>query len=252
MSLWHRILRRWAANAGYDLVPLPPKSERLDIHLQRLFHHLNINCVFDVGANRGQYGRFLRQWGYQGRIISFEPVAADYAHLKAKAAGDPDWHTHQIALGREEETAEINVTSDSLFNSFLTPNDFMVGQGLRISHTEPVQLRPLDAVFEQCLAGLERPQLYLKLDTQGYDPAVLAGAEKALSRVTALQTELSVKPVYEQMPYYLDSIAHLEQLGFEITGLFPIARDNALRVVEFDCVMVQTAAAGQTTGLFPP
>jgi hypothetical protein len=110
----------------------------------------------------------------------------------------------------------------------------------------------LDAVFEQCLAGLERPQLYLKLDTQGYDPAVLAGAEKALSRVTALQTELSVKPVYEQMPYYLDSIAHLEQLGFEITGLFPIARDNALRVIEFDCVMVQTAAAGQTTGLFPP
>lgn len=252
MSLWQRILHRWATDAGYELVPLPPKSERLEVHLQLLFQRLNINCVLDVGANRGQYGRFLRQWDYDGRIISFEPVAADYAHLKAQAAADPEWHTHQIALGREAGTAEINVTSDSLFNSFLTPNAFIRGQGLQVRHTETVQIQPLDAVLEDCLAGLERPQVYLKLDTQGYDPAVLAGAENALSRVCALQTELSVKPVYEQMPYYLDSIAQLEQLGFEITGLFPIARDNALRVVEFDCIMVQSSIAGQTTGLFPP
>jgi hypothetical protein len=54
------------------------------------------------------------------------------------------------------------------------------------------------------------------------------------------------------MPYYLDSIAALEKLGFEVTGLFPIARDNALRVIEFDCVMVQTAVVGETTAVFPP
>jgi hypothetical protein len=110
----------------------------------------------------------------------------------------------------------------------------------------------MDAVFEQSLAGLKRPQPYLKLDTQGYDLEVLAGAEKALGQIAALQTELSVKAVYEQMPYYLDTIARLEQMGFEITGLFPIARDNALRVIEFDCVMVQTAVVGQTTGVYPP
>jgi FkbM family methyltransferase len=252
MTSWHKLLKRWAAAAGYELSPVPPKSERLEIHLQRLFEHLGVNCIFDVGANQGQYGRFLRQWGYNGRIISFEPAAADFALLQERAAADPEWHVHQIALGREEATAEINVTSDSLFNSFLTPNEFIVGQGLRIDRTETVQVRPLDAVFEQSLAGLERPQPYLKLDTQGYDLEVLAGAEKVLGQIAALQTELSVKAVYEQMPYYLDTIARLEQMGFEITGLFPIARDNALRVIEFDCVMVQTAVVGETTAVFPP
>ncbi|MFZ0548457.1 MAG: FkbM family methyltransferase [Candidatus Promineifilaceae bacterium] len=251
MSFWDRLLHRWAANAGYELTSQPPKSERLDIHLQRLFQKLNINCIFDVGANRGQYGRFLRQSGYTGRIISFEPVSADFALLQAQAADDPEWQTHQIALGREENTAEINVTSDSLFNSFLKPNEFIRGQGLRISHVESVQIRPLDALFDQSLAEINQPQPYLKLDTQGYDLEVLAGAEKCLSRISALQTELSIKPVYEQMPYYLDSIAHLEKMGFEVTGLFPIARDNALRVVELDCVMVRSAAAGQTTCLYP-
>ncbi len=252
INLWEKLLRRWALRAGFELTPLPAKSERLAIHLERLFKKLDINCVLDVGANQGQYGRFLREWGYQGDIISFEPVTADFSMLEIAAKNDVKWQTYQLALGEREGTADIHVTSDSLFNSFLTPNDFIKGQGLSVNHMETVQIRPLDVVLEPLLAKLERPQLYLKLDTQGYDHVVLAGGEMALDKVAALQIELSVKPVYEQMPYYLDSIALLERAGFEVTGLFPIARDNALRVIEFDCVMVQTAVVGETTGVFPP
>lgn len=252
MDLWHKLLNRWATKAGYGLAPLPAKSERLEIHLGRLFAQLGVNCVLDVGANQGQYGRFLRRWGYKGHIISFEPVTADFELLEAAASSEPKWDTYQLALGEVETTAEINVMSDSLFNSFLDPNDFIIGQGLRVNSTESVQVRPLDRVVRPLLAELEKPVLYLKLDTQGYDLKVLAGAAGIMEQVVALQTELSVKPVYEQMPYYLDSIAALEKLGFEVTGLFPIARDNALRVIEFDCVMVQTAVVGETTAVFPP
>jgi len=190
--------------------------------------------------------------GYGGLIVSFEPVTADFAHLSDLAAKDPNWQIHQIALGELKAEGTINVTSDSLFNSFLEPNEFIKGQGLRVKQQEVVQIRPLDGLFNRCLAGIDKPQPYLKLDTQGYDFKVLDGAMGVLERMVALQIELSVKPVYEDSPYYLDSIARLEQLGFEVTGLFPIARDNALRVIEFDCVMVQTAVAGETTGIYPP
>jgi hypothetical protein len=45
-------------------------------HLKSLFKILETTCVFDVGANTGQYGDFLRaQVGYQGLIVSFEPVS---------------------------------------------------------------------------------------------------------------------------------------------------------------------------------
>tara|TARA_A100001015_G_C14629876_1_gene571253 strand:+ start:394 stop:615 length:222 start_codon:yes stop_codon:yes gene_type:complete len=36
------------------------------------FH--NIDTVIDVGANIGQYGQELRRNGFQGKIISIEPL----------------------------------------------------------------------------------------------------------------------------------------------------------------------------------
>jgi hypothetical protein len=68
----------------------------------------------------------------------------------------------------------------------------------------------------------------------------------------ALQAEVSVKHVYEDVPNYLEAISAMTGLGYELTGMFPIARDNALRVVEFDCVMIRASAAGESTSLHSP
>ena len=85
-------LARIAAALGYEPAqPAPPDAgQLLGNHLRKLFSHLQINCVLDVGANQGQYGRFLRQTGYQGWIISFEPSPADFQVLAERSAADPD------------------------------------------------------------------------------------------------------------------------------------------------------------------
>jgi hypothetical protein len=46
------------------------------------------------------------------------------------------------------------------------------------------------------------------------------------------------------MPQYMDIIRYLDQRGFDITGLYPVSRDSALRLVEFDCVMINRVVAG--------
>ena len=49
-------------------------------HLKRFFAHFDIDCVFDVGANVGQYATALRdRVGFRGQIISFEPNPATAA-----------------------------------------------------------------------------------------------------------------------------------------------------------------------------
>jgi hypothetical protein len=78
----------------------------------------------------------------------------------------------------------------------------------------------------------------LKVDTQGFDLEVVEGAVKVLDRVRALQLEVPAKRVYDGMPPLPRTLERLDELGFEVTGMFPVTRDrDLLRVVEFDCVL---------------
>jgi FkbM family methyltransferase len=253
MKTWSQIVSKVLSVTNRE-PSSPPEDdgERLEVHLRRLFELFDINCVIDVGANQGQYGDFLRQFGYRGNIISFEPSASDFELLQQRAGRDPLWHAYQHALGDEDTILSFNITSDSLFNSILRPNQFITDLGLRVVGVEKAEVKRLDDIYDALLHGISEPCVYLKMDTQGYDLNVLAGANGVLNRITALQSEVSVRPVYEDMPAYLDALARMSELGFEITGLFPIARDNALRVVEFDCVMVRASIAGKSTSMHPP
>ena len=90
------------------------------------------------------------------------------------------------------------------------------------------------------MAGEPGPQrLFLKLDTQGYDLEVLRGATATLSRVVALQSEISFVPIYAGMPSWRESIQRIGELGFAVTGIFAVSRDASLRLVEADCVFVR-------------
>ena len=73
---------------------------------------------------------------------------------------------------------------------------------------------------------------------------MLKGATQTLRLVGALQTEASMLPLYEGMPDYKQSIETLNGLVFDISGMFPIVRDQFLRIVEFDCVMVNREKTG--------
>src|SRR5439155_10810610 len=81
---------------------------------------LDITLVFDVGANVGQFGKLLRNSGYGGRIVSFEPVNSAYAQLSSAAAHDPNWTTIPAALGTSKGEATINVNRNSDMSSLLT------------------------------------------------------------------------------------------------------------------------------------
>ncbi len=72
---------------------------------------------------------------------------------------------------------------------------------------------------------------------------VIRGATRCLDRIAALQIELSIRQVYKGAPSYLDALGELGALGFQITGMFPVQRDPQLRVVNFDCVMINARVA---------
>ena len=103
---------------------------------------------------------------------------------------------------------------------------------------ETVRVRRFDGLADEIEALRTARAVYLKCDTQGFDLQVMAGAKNVLPRVGAMQSELSVLGIYQGMPDFLETLRQMRDLGFDMTGVFPVSRDGALRVVEFDCVAV--------------
>lgn len=237
MKLHHSI----AQSFGYELSSIKKHHPTLESHLQILFNLLKVDAVLDVGANKGQYGSTLRKMGYKGAIYSFEPVQSCFQELTAASAADADWQVFNYALGAETATMDINVMDASEFSSLLQPNAYakdLYAQKIPIKNTEAIAVKRLDDIFSTLIDDNKYSGLFLKMDTQGYDLKVLAGATQTLNSVVALQSEISVAPLYEGMPDYIESLSTFREAGFELTGLYPVSRDpDSLQLIELDCVM---------------
>src|ERR1700759_3528548 len=94
-----RLLRR----AGIDVIRWPhrPESGVIDWALAEVIRSRGINCVIDVGGNRGQSAQRMRSLGYTGRIVSFEPSPTVLPVIRAAAAKDPDWTVRPVALSSQ-------------------------------------------------------------------------------------------------------------------------------------------------------
>jgi FkbM family methyltransferase len=239
------VLKRLLARTGFQ-INRTSAVQTLDLHLLQVFATLAINCVLDVGAHTGEFGQELRRIGYRGHIVSFEPVARNFEGLSRAARGDPRWRVFPFALGERNGHADINVFGGSTFHSLLASNEFgreSFGEKLAIERTERIEINRLDEVLDSCLEGIPTPRLYLKMDTQGYDLAVVEGAGAALERVLALQTEVALIPIYQEMRTTLaGTVSELQKRGFGVTGLFPVTRDqkDGLKIIELDCVMIRS------------
>jgi FkbM family methyltransferase len=213
------------------------------LRVKTLLDRYQINLVIDVGANEGQFASDLRQIGYQGKIISFEPISSVFEILKTAASIDRDWDVYNLALGKQNSEETIYIADDSTFSSLLKSNDWCereFGDESVGKRAETVVVRRIDEVLGETGENLDRARIYLKMDTQGYDLEVFMGLGNMGEKVLALQSEISVVPIYQGMPHLTESISFFEQAGFGIAGMYPVCTEkSALRVVEFDCLMVR-------------
>jgi FkbM family methyltransferase len=218
-----------------------------DRHLADVLRQYKVNVVLDAGANVGQYGQLLRRIGYRGAIVSFEPVPQFHTELAAKAAADDLWTTHNLALGREDGTAEMNMVPNTM-SSLLPASEYGTQRfhSLQETTTIKVPVRRLDGILDEILGEIlpagTPPRVFLKMDTQGYDLEAFAGLGRRLEDVVGLQSELALLQIYDGMPRMPEALSVYEAAGFEVTGLFPVNVDPpTLRVLEYDCVMVRAS-----------
>ena len=176
-------------------------------HLKQLIRLLDINCVLDVGANKGQFASELRGICFKGLIVSFEPLRSEFSRLQKSFLRDPLWRGFQVALGEKSEFGKINVVPQlTVMSSLLETTTKWRGVV-----TEDIELKRLDEIFDTAVRDLVSPRVLLKMDTQGYDLKVFAGAQGCIGLIQAF---LAVRAIpsfrsTREMPHYLVSSRRL-------------------------------------------
>lgn len=217
-------IRRFLRKRRFDLIKSP--------HLGDFLASRDCDLVIDVGANRGQSGQRLRELGYRGRIVSFEPVESAYRQLAAQA--DSGWQTFHMALGAAPGEATINVSVDSVFSSIkpLAEDTERLFSIARTVHTETIRIERLDDMLRD-IPG-QRP--FLKIDVQGFEQEVLAGAPETLSRAIGLMIEIPVTRLYQGNWDFVSAMRFFDEAGFEPAQIRPVTMhpEDPVAAVEFD------------------
>ena len=211
---------------------------RIGSRKRRLFNEYQINHVLDVGANSGQFAQGLRKHvGYAGEIISFEPLSAAFQALEAAARRDSKWKTLNCALGNEEGRLEINISENLVSSSFLQmlPECEAAAPHARYVSKETVSVHTLDSLYNSY--GVTSGNVYLKIDTQGFEKQILDGAKDALPQIDTVELELSLAPLYNDQLLFSEMCEFMSQLGYSVVSIEPGFSDpSSGRMLQVDGV----------------
>jgi FkbM family methyltransferase len=155
----------------------------------------DLRYVVDVGANAGQWSNGLLELVSPEKLAVIEPGPAAFAQLQGRFRGNPKVELHNVAVGAEEGRTTLGVTRDSTGASLLQPREEMrdlIGRNWTVETEVECALRTLDTLLVQW------PEIsLLKIDVQGYENEVLAGAVRTLAKTSFLLIELNFMRQYE-------------------------------------------------------
>ena len=195
--------RRKLRNLGRRLSPTELfKSDRLVLDAEQsglaLFapgHVGKLRNVVDVGANTGQWSSMLLNCTTPEKLIIIEPLPDAFAVLQKKFGKNRRVELHNVAIGERESVETLKITRDTTGASLLQPRDEMravIGSNWTITSEVQVKMTTLDRL----LVDLAEISL-LKIDVQGYERPVLAGANQTLAKTRFLLIELNFMPQYD-------------------------------------------------------
>lgn len=235
-----RPLRTLFGALGYELVRLRRPATRFTTDLLAT---QRIDLVLDVGANQGQYAQRMRALGYTGRIVSFEPGSEAFRLLSTHARDDALWSVRQCALGAQQGTGSLAVSEDSVSSSLLNvaePHLRAAPRSSAIKH-EDVRVDTLDAL----VMPVDDARIWLKVDTQGSEDQVLAGAVATLERARVLQAEVSLVECYVGQADYraVFDIAH--RSGLRLVSIEPGTQDPVTGTpLQIDAIFARPSLEG--------
>jgi len=182
-----------------------------------------VKVVVDGGALDGGSALHYASLFPQASVYSFEPFPESFANVQRAVAQHSRIKAVNLALAERVGPRTFHANRDGATNSLL-PNAPDITKYLPTEWVAPtgsvtVQCTTLDTFAAE--QKIEKIDL-LKLDVQGGELLVMAGADDLLRRhaIELIYTEVNYAETYAGAARYYDLFSHLEARGYRLYGLY--------------------------------
>lgn len=180
ISIAKNIVRSLFRTQGIELISISVRfgfDPWIDVQRIARAWGVEIESVFDVGANDGETTSLFLQNFPTCRVSSFEPQVSVYEKLAARFHDEQRVHTANSALSNHEGVIRFYQYGNNKIAS-MSPN---APYAVRFGEAPVETTVPCTTVDEYCNSrGIDRIDI-LKIDTEGNDHLVLEGASRMLS-----------------------------------------------------------------------
>ena len=203
--------------------------------IARNLEDMQITRVIDVGANVGQFGLDVRRHGFEGLIISYEPVQETFESLSQTIKQHQPWKAFQLGLGAAQSERTINISGNAGLSSSILEMGSLHLENFPESTTVAKQNISISTIDKQLeILGFQPQDIMLKLDVQGFEAEVLKGASQSLSMIPLCYLEVSITPLYEGEISFLPILIELSKFGHEVVDVFRGVKAKDGRLLQLD------------------
>jgi FkbM family methyltransferase len=217
-------LKKALKSVGYDLVKLNGGLGKgtMENELMKFINEVDTDLILDIGANRGQFGKAIINYGYKKNLLSFEPLSNMYKILESESEKHPNWHLYErCCVGNEEKTTTINV-SNLVGNSSvldIKSTKFNVNNSHYIAKEEVPQITLANLNNHALIKNSKN--VFIKMDIQGFEHFVIEDLPNINFNVVGFYIELSLVNLYDGQKDYLYICNQLKQLGYDLVYIMP-------------------------------
>ncbi len=236
------LIKSYSIRAGWDIIlrKSNPANNSL-FQLKKCIDLVLPELILDIGANEGQFIKNIRDIGIDKKILAVEPINKAYLKLCKLRKNKTSLLTCvNAAIGEKNGMTNINISSNSVSSSLLEMKE-LHKKAEKLSQTidnEEVRMITIDSLLEDY--DQTSKNIFLKLDTQGYEWQVLDGAKKSIKRIKGIMCELTLTPLYEGQYLWKDVISRLEEEGFILWALQKgFTNPNDGRTLQLDGIFIR-------------
>jgi FkbM family methyltransferase len=196
--------------------------------------------LIDIGASSGEFTETLSKVCPLRDALLIEPIPKRCQELKSRFADRP-FRIVCNAVGDKEAELQMDVLkwdySSSILPVLRSDANVTSEIDLEVSETITTRLRPLDHICRD--AGMTAPVDLLKIDVQGAEHLVLAGARETLRRVRAIWIEVSFRPLYEGAARFEAIYDQCRKAGFRLANMAEGFRGQDGELLQADALFIR-------------